>query len=100
MELFAGCRSERHQRELGAFLKPFEKAGRLITPNHEHFREAGSVLARLAADGVGTMHRRLILNDVLIAVSAARTGVVVVTRNASDFERIGEFTPVRWILPA
>jgi predicted nucleic acid-binding protein len=40
------------------------------------------------------------VNDVLIAVAAARSGVVVVTANAADFSLIEKQTPVRWTLPA
>jgi len=36
--------------------------------------------------------------DVLIAVSAARAGTVVVTANHRDFSRIQEHTPVGWML--
>jgi predicted nucleic acid-binding protein len=48
---------------------------------------------------MGTGHRRHIVNDVLIAVTAARSGMVVVTANASDFSRIENYAPVRWMLP-
>ena len=34
MELFAGCRTARQQQAMSSFLKPFENAGRLITPDH------------------------------------------------------------------
>jgi predicted nucleic acid-binding protein len=48
---------------------------------------------------MGIGHRRLIVNDVLIAVTAERSGMVVVTANASDFSRIENHAPVRWTLP-
>ena len=51
MELFAGCRTKRQQSELESFLKPFEKAKRVIAPDHSSFLEAGRVLARLGAMG-------------------------------------------------
>jgi predicted nucleic acid-binding protein len=100
LELYAGCRTTRQQKALANFLKPFEKAGRVVTPDHGSFREAGRVLARLGGDGIGLVHRRRIVNDVLIAVTAARLGAVVVTANECDFSRIEKHTPVRWMPPA
>ena len=99
LELFADCRTARQERALAGFLKPFEKAGRLVTPDHACFREAGRVIAGLGRDGIGTAHRRQIGNDVLIAVTAARAGAVVVTANAGDFSLIEKHTPVRWMTP-
>jgi len=100
LELFAGCRTSRHEKELKSFLKPFETAERLIVPDHACFKEAGRVLAELARDGVGRDHLLRIANDVLIAVSATRSGVTVVTANSGDFGMIQRHTPVRWMLPA
>ncbi len=100
MELHAGCRTPRHKTELDKFLKPFERAGRVIAPDHECFREAGRVLAKLARDGMGAIHRRQIANDVLIAVSASRFGATVITANHTDFTWIGRHVAARWLAPA
>ncbi len=99
MELFAGCRTAVQRSALTAFLKPFEKAGRLVTPSHAAFLETGRILALLAGEGIGKAHLRQMSNDVVIAVSAARAGLVVVTRNSQDFSRIARWTPVRWVIP-
>ena len=53
----------------------------MITPNHAMYRDAGSVLALLAKEGIGRNHRRQLIPDVLIAVSAVRAGVHVITGN-------------------
>jgi predicted nucleic acid-binding protein len=100
LELFAGCRTRRQEKALISFLKPFEKAGRLVTPDHACFRDAGKVLAGLGRDGMGKAHCRQIVNDVLIAVSAVRFGMVVVTANGASFSLIDMRIPVRWISPA
>jgi len=100
LELFAGCRTSREQREVERFLKPFEKAGRLIVPDHRSLLEAGRVLAALRSEGIGAAHRRQLVNDVVIAVTAARAGVGVLTANTKDFTRIAKYTTVRWTLPA
>jgi predicted nucleic acid-binding protein len=99
LELFAGCRTKRQEKELIGFLKPFSSAGRVATPDDGCFREAGRVLAGLARDGMGVEHRRRIVNDVLIAVTARMQGLVVITANAGDFSKIERQTPVRWMLP-
>ena len=99
LELFAGCRTARQEKAVANFLKPFEKADRVLTPDHACFREAGRILAGLGRNGMGTAHRRQIVNDVLIAVTAGRSGIVVVTANAADFALIERHTAVRWMLP-
>lgn len=99
MELYAGCRTRRHFAHLEAFLEPFEKAGRLVVPDHGSFREAGRVLGKLGLGGLTSTDLRQITNDVLIAVTAARAGAVVITSNAADFSRIAEQVPVRWLPP-
>jgi predicted nucleic acid-binding protein len=99
LELLAGCRTSREQREVERFLKPFEKAGRLIVPDHWSLLEAGRVLAALGSEGISVAHRRQMINHLVIAVTAARAGVRVVTANTQDFTRIERYTTVRWTLP-
>jgi predicted nucleic acid-binding protein len=99
MELLAGCTTRREQSALAGFLKPFEKAGRVITPDHTAFWEAGRVLAAIGTEGIGKEHLRRLSNDVLIGISAARAGVALVTKNARDFERIARWSAIRWVKP-
>jgi predicted nucleic acid-binding protein len=35
-------------------------------------------------------------NDALIALSAARLGITVITANARDFAKLAEFRPFHW----
>lgn len=99
MELWAGCRTTSHRSALAAFCKPFEKAGRVIAPDHAACIESGQVLAQLQDEGLARDHLRSITNDVLIAVTAARAGVVVITRNTRDFSKIAKFARVRCMTP-
>ena len=100
MELYAGCRTSRQRESLTKFLKPFEKAERVVGIDDGCFREAGRVLAALGNAGIGNQHRRQNVNDVLIAVSASRAGAVVITANERDFSAIGRYIPLRWNPPA
>lgn len=100
LELFAGCRTSRQVRALESFLKPFEKAGRVLIPDYQSFCEAGRVLAALGSEGIGTARRRLLVNDVLIAVTATKSGALLVTQNNRDFARIAKHIPVRWMSPS
>lgn len=99
LELRAGCRTPRQEKELAGFLKPFEKASRLILPDHGTYMECGRVLAKLMEDGISAPHRRSLVPDILIAVSSSRAGAMVVTANKHDFARIEKYTPVHWMLP-
>ena len=99
LELFAGCRTSRQTKALESFLKPFEKAGRILIPDYESFRKTGKVLAALGRDNVEASRRRIMVNDVLIAVTAVRSGAVLVSANAHDFRLIEQYLGLRWILP-
>jgi predicted nucleic acid-binding protein len=99
LELFAGCSTARQVKALKRFLKPFEKAGRMIVPDYGCFAEAGRVLAALGGEGLSRDRRALLVNDALIAVSGARSGCVVVTANAVDFAAIARHSAVRWMPP-
>jgi tRNA(fMet)-specific endonuclease VapC len=93
-ELLAGARSLQHRRQAGKFYRPFERAGRLITPDHNMWKEVGEIVARLLTElpGWGTKLRGGVLNDLLIALSARRIGATVVTRNGEDFLLIRRFS--------
>jgi predicted nucleic acid-binding protein len=75
----------------------FEKAKRVLVPNLSDWASAGKVLARLAAKyGYERIGRARLTNDALIAMSAARTGITVLTANSRDFARIAEFRAFSW----
>ena len=58
---------------------------------------AGQVLARVGEKyGYEQVGRTRMTNDALIAITAARHGFTVLTKNATDFEKIAEFWPFRW----
>jgi predicted nucleic acid-binding protein len=91
-ELMRGATDARSLRELDKQWRDFRKVGRLITPQAGDWYEAGVVLRRIAANyGYESIGQARLLPDLLIALSARRMGITVVTLNVADFERIAEF---------
>jgi len=75
----------------------FGKARRILVPNLGDWVQTGKVLARLASKhGYEQIGRGRFTNDALIATSASRMGMVVITANARDFARLAEFQSFAW----
>ena len=92
-ELLAGARTLQHQRQAAALYEPFERAGRIVTPNHAVWKEAGTISAALAEQTPQFRDKlsRGLLNDILIALSGRSIGATVVTRNGEDFRLVRQF---------
>ncbi len=95
-ELYAGAGTDsRHAVE--RLERDFNAAKRVLVPNLGDWTDAGRLLSRLATKydyeqiGQGRM-----TNDALIATSAGRLGVSVITTNARDFKKLAEFHPFLW----
>jgi predicted nucleic acid-binding protein len=99
-ELYAGA----GKGDIGAverLQRGFERAGRILVPNLEDWVQAGRVLARLASRyGYESIGRTRLTNDALIAMSAARQGITIITANKRDFARLSEFRPFLWEMTA
>jgi predicted nucleic acid-binding protein len=77
--------------------RDFEKANRVLIPNLGDWVLAGKMLAAVAQKfGYEKIGRTRLTNDALIATSAARSGITVITTNARDFALLAEFCPVQW----
>lgn len=75
----------------------FERARRILVPILSDWTYAGKILARIAKKyGYEQIGRARMINDALIATSAARTGVTVITANRRDYARLAEFCPLEW----
>src|SRR5271154_3382277 len=97
-ELYAGA-SGRVQRSLERMEREFDRMKRILVPNLGDWTEAGQVLARLAAKyGYEKIGQGRLANDALIAMSAARMGIRVITTNERDFGKLAEFRAFRWEL--
>ena len=99
-ELYAGV-ARRNRHVLERLEHDFERAKRILVPNLNDWTQTGKVLARLAArydyEQIG---QGRLTNDALIAMSAGRSGITVITANARDFTRLAEFRPFHWQVQA
>ena len=95
-ELYAGSRAD-HRRELERLERDFDKARRLLVPNLGDWTTTGRILAGIAAKhGYEKIGKARLTNDALIATSAARSGIRVITINARDFALLARFCPLQW----
>jgi len=97
-ELYAGA-SGRVRRSLERMEREFDRMKRILVPNLSDWTETGRVLARLAAKyGYEKIGQGRLANDAVIAISAARMGITVITANERDFKRLAEFRAFQWEL--
>lgn len=97
-ELYAGV-STHSRRVVERLEHDFHRAGRALIPNLTDWTQTGKVLALLAAKyGYEQVGKGRLTNDALIAMSAGRLGITVITVNVRDFERLAEFRPFQWRL--
>jgi predicted nucleic acid-binding protein len=95
-ELYAGI-SGRDRRVVERLERDFERLRRIVVPNLSDWSQAGRVLARFALDyGYEEIGRGRLTNDALIAMSAARQGITVITANERDFARLARFRNFRY----
>jgi predicted nucleic acid-binding protein len=95
-ELYAGA-SSKDRRILEKLERDFEKANRVLIPNLCDWTFAGKILAAVAQKhGYEKIGRARLTNDALIATSAARNGISVITTNPRDFALLAEFCPLQW----
>jgi len=98
-ELYAGVKP-RDSRIVERLERDFDKAGRMLVPNLSDWTLTGKLLARLAAEyGYEQIGQARLTNDALVAMSAARRGITVITANERDFGRLAQFHPFQWQMP-
>ena len=85
-ELLAGVRSPDGRRRVETLFRPFEKAGRVVTPSHNQWKDAGEMLAQLLRVRSDLKNKLpSLVNDSLLALSARSIGATLYTRNRVDF---------------
>jgi predicted nucleic acid-binding protein len=97
-ELLAGARSPAGRRRVEVLYRPFERVGRVVTPSHSQWKDAGGILAKVLDDRPDLKTKLpALVNDCLLALSARSLGATLYTRNRDDFillQRIRSFSLV------
>jgi predicted nucleic acid-binding protein len=98
-ELVAGDTDASAIKELERLRHEYREANKLLVPNEEDWWHVGVVLNALQRGRrskktgkiprISIAERIRIVNDVLIARTAKRAGVMVVTDNINDFRKFG-----------
>jgi predicted nucleic acid-binding protein len=99
-ELYAGA-TGKNRDFVKALERSFFESELLLVPQLSDWISAGKMLAMVSAKyGYEAVGRSRLGNDALIAASAARVGIKVVTANGRDFSRLAEFCNLAWQLVA
>jgi predicted nucleic acid-binding protein len=106
-ELVAGADDASRIKDLERSRHEYRKSNRLLVPTEEDWWQAGLALNALQRGRrskktgkipkISVAERYRIINDVLIARTAKRAGVTVVTDNVNDFLKIRNFCDVKII---
>jgi len=95
-ELYSGV-TTRNRHVVERLERDFDRARRMLVPNLSDWAQTGKVLARLAAKhDYEQIGQGRLTNDALIAMSAGRMGITIVTANSRDFAKLAEFRPFHW----
>ena len=90
-ELYIGASTPDLRRRVNALWYSAQEMHRLITPNADHWREAGLILEQVRARfGADRVARGRMTNDALIALSARDAKLSVLTANLADFGLLRE----------
>jgi predicted nucleic acid-binding protein len=99
-ELYAGAKP-RDSRIVARLERDFDRAGRILVPNLNDWTLTGKLLARLAVrfdyERIGQAR---LTNDALMAMSAARRGITLITANERDFALLAQLRPFQWQVKA
>jgi predicted nucleic acid-binding protein len=99
-ELRAGARSEVARRQLERHvLDLYARRGRVVTPSTQAWHDSGDLIAELArGQGLGVARlTKAFGNDVLLALSCREEGLVLVTDDRRDFDRISRLAPFQFV---
>ena len=95
-ELYAGA-GARDRQYVEQLEQSFGQARKILVPDLDDWIHTGRLLQRLALKyDYEEIGRGRLTNDALIAMSAARMGIRVVTANQNDFRKLAEFRDFTW----
>lgn len=95
-ELYDGA-GDLERRVVERLGRDFDRMKRILVPNLSDWTQAGKVLARLAAKyDYERISQGRLTTDALIAMSAGRLGIEVITANERDYRRLAEFRSFQW----
>ncbi len=93
-ELYAGALDAGAVRLVERYVGALEKAGRLVTPTFQDWKEAGRVIAQITRKEPGRKTKiQQMLNDIFLALGTRRIGADLFTFNRADFELIRRHKP-------
>ena len=93
-ELYAGALDRAAVRLVERYVGVLEKAGRVVNPTFQDWKEAGRLVAEMTRKEPGRKPKiQQMLNDILLAFSARRIGADLFTFNRDDFELIRRYKP-------
>ncbi len=96
-ELYVGASDKKTVKILTKFENDFTKINRLLVPNQTDWAITGQILNKIGEKyGFDKVGKARLTNDTLLAMSAARTGIKILTANAKDFLLISEFREIEW----
>jgi predicted nucleic acid-binding protein len=91
-KLYAGAHTVQSIRLVERLLAPYLKVGRLVFPRHSDWIDMGKAAANIGRSAPSYRSKLPALqNDILIALSAKRSGATLVSENEADFVLIQRF---------
>lgn len=88
-ELYAGALDAAAAHLIERHVGALEKAGRVLAPTFQDWKEAGKLVAQITRKEPGRKPKvQQMLNDILLALSARRIGADLFTFNREDFRLI------------
>jgi len=98
-ELYVGTATRAGRRLIDRLWHRSGRLGRLLVPSANDWRDAGLTLADIGQQlGYGLVGQGRLTNDALLALSARRYGLTVLTLNAGDFSLLARFRPFRFVV--
>jgi predicted nucleic acid-binding protein len=101
-ELLLGAIDARRGRQIQeAYIAPFERRGRIVTPTYQTWKRSGELIGALMQRRLvtpGTFARSLV-NDAVLAASCREFGLTLVTANVRDFSRLRQVERFEFVSP-